>query len=220
MPNEPVVSIDLETTDVVADLQAGMAALMANNMPSWGAMPVIPIISRPLHSLRYHGDPNDHSDVGAIAGDETHREVIDRWSRGDASEAEITTARDHGNMSCPCRGCIQDVYTALRGQIAPQRDSYSPICSCSRCMAWRRDMALAIQGYILGSDLAAARPVQTFEVNMRDVMRNVQVRPDDLLRPTPRMASMTPFERRRAERGHPVPQAALSADWQPNAWEA
>jgi hypothetical protein len=106
-------------------------------------------------------------------------------------------------------------------------------------------MALGIQRMILGE--APREPVRTFNVSLSDILRDDrEVRRDrdrveavftELPEPNwhaavepPRIETraerearelnMTPFERVRSRRGHPVPQLALAADWKPNQWEA
>lgn len=177
--------------------------------------------------------------------DNTNDDVVTRWAEGNINTAEMTVWRAHGG-ACPCNSCVQDAYGRVQSHVGPVPFGYRRDCRCNDCMLWRRAMTGGIQGVLLGE--VPREPVRTFNVSLSDILRDDrEVRRDRdriegvftepnwdeiaaLTAPPPRIEtraerearelSMTPFERVRSRRGHPVPKLALAADWKPNQWEA
>lgn len=212
---------------------------------------------RGRYSMSYrpdHGPSQAHPDQE----DDTNREVVMRWRGGAANEAEISRARQNG-LGCPCVSCLTDVFNSIQSSNAPRPEGYADDCTCPSCRAWRRDMALGIQEFILNG-VTQRPPAREYNMNVRRTAESMLSGPDmaDALamsmsvgtvtgterpdgqievmihgdtRPARRaiqaaaaalrpVVGPTPFERRREGRGHPVPKAALAADWKPNDWEA
>lgn len=171
--------------------------------------------------------------------DDTNADVVTRWAEGNITTAEIGRWRESGG-ACPCNSCVQDAYGRVQSRVGPVPLGYRNTCRCVACICWRRAMAEGIQGVLLGE----RAPVRSYSVSLSDILRNDQEirrdrdREDQFLdelaaisADTPprietrsereaRELNMTPFERVRSRRGHPVPKLALAADWKPNQWEA
>jgi hypothetical protein len=175
--------------------------------------------------------------------DDTNADVVTRWAEGNITAAEIGRWREQRRrvpLQFLCAGCLWPGPTARW----PYAARVSAHCRCVACICWRREMALGIQGVILGR---MPEPVRSYSVSLSDILRDDrEVRRDrdrveavftELPEPNwhaaaepPRIETraerearelnMTPFERVRSRRGHPVPQLALAADWKPNQWEA
>lgn len=171
--------------------------------------------------------------------DDTNADVVTRWAEGNITAAEIGRWRESGG-ACPCNACVQDAYATVQRSVGSTPLGYRNACRCVACIRWRRAMVEGIQGVLLGE----RAPVRSYSVSLSDVLRNDQEirrdrdREDQFLdelaaisADTPprietraereaRELNMTPFERVRSRRGHPVPKLALAADWKPNQWEA
>jgi hypothetical protein len=175
--------------------------------------------------------------------DDTNADVVTRWAEGNITAAEIGRWRESGG-ACPCNSCVLDAYGRVQQRVGATPLGYRHTCRCVACICWRRAMVEGIQGVLLGR---MPEPVRSYSVSLSDILRDDrEVRRDrdrveavftELPEPNwhaaaepPRIETraerearelnMTPFERVRSRRGHPVPQLALAADWKPNQWEA
>jgi hypothetical protein len=115
----------------------------------------------------------------------------------------------------------------------PYNDDFD-IPSLSRHFGGTITFAAAMEQTPVGRVLGSASPGETVRVDIADYWVNIPpTQRADIILEDIRTAlashalgrlvvepRITPFERRRAERGHPVKKQVLAADWQPNAWEA
>lgn len=176
-------------------------------------------------AISFHGDTHDNLALNAeeLAEDQRHREVVERWQTGDANPDE--TARLRIGV-CPCRSCLESTFRRIATAVGLPA-GYQSTCFCGRCVAWRRNVALRIQEYLVSGQIHDNTEVPTMTIRVDNRMTDMadalamsmdaSLTREQLRRQPP---PTTGFDRQRASRGHPVKQQALAAGWAPNAWEA
>lgn len=140
--------------------------------------------------------------------DDTNRDIVARWSRGEASRSEIEILRRR-EFGCPCGSCLRSAYDRVYADVGDRPQGYGEACRCIHCMAWRNGMAEGIYQVIQG-----VHPRGSYSIRMSEVAMSRDQWVAD------RSQEIAIFERLRARRGHPLPKLAMPADWQPNKWEA